>query len=124
MAEDLQEKYRSDISIKDYANKLYIDPKYGYEEPKSTVTYSIFSSKWDIEEVSEDNIIRIIHRESGDSISLAFNSLYDKLMFVKNIYSSLPIKQTGKGINLEGFANMHLKPKEEKILEKIFKNYS
>ena len=124
MAEMLREKYRSNISIKDYANKLYIDPKYGYEEPKSLVTYSIFSSKWDIEEEDEDNIIRIVHRESGDSISLAFNSLYDKLMFVKNIYSSQPVKQVGKGLNLENLANMHIKPKEDTILERIFKNYS
>ena len=124
MTESMLENYRSHISIKDYANKLYIDPNYGYEEPKSAVTYSIFSSKWNIEEMSEDNIIRIIHRDSGDSISLAFNSPSDKLMFLKNIYSSQPIKQTGKGINLEDFANMHVKPKEEKILEKIFKNYS
>ena len=37
MTEDVQENYRSDISIKDYANKLYIDPQYGYDEPKSKI---------------------------------------------------------------------------------------
>ena len=124
MSENLRENYKSNISIKNYANKLYVDPNYGYEEPKASITYSIFSSQWDLEEVGEDNIIRIIHRGSGDSISLAFNSLFDKIMFVKNIYSSQPIKQIGKGLNLENLANMHLKPMEETIFNKALKNYS
>jgi hypothetical protein len=117
-------QYQSDISLKDFHNKLYVDPNYGYEEPKAVINFAVFSSKWDIEEQSEDNIIRIIHRESGDSISLAFKTLFDKIMFVKNIYSSQPIKQVGKGLNIEEMANMHIKPKEDKFIKKVFRSYN
>ena len=104
--------YTSDkISIGEFSNKVYEDPFYKIPLAKAAVNYSIFSSKWDIEEVKEDNILRIIHRDSGDSISLSFNALKDKIEFVKNIYASQPVKQVGKGIDLEKFANRNIKPK-------------
>jgi hypothetical protein len=117
-------QYQSNISIKNFENKLYVDPLYGYEEPKAVINFAVFSSKWDLEELAEDNIIRIIHRDSGDSISLAFKSLFDKIMFVKNIYSSQPIKQVGKGLDIEDMANMHIKPKEDKLIKKVFGAYN
>ncbi len=122
MLNDQFKNYRSNISIKSFENKLYIDPQYGAEESRSTINYAIFSSKWDIEEIGEDNQIKIIHRESGDSITLAFNSRYDKIQFVKNIYASRPIKQIGRGMNLEQYANLHLKPKLESFVDKVLKN--
>ncbi len=109
----------SSVNISKYSGKLYVDPVYGKELPKVKIHYAIFSSKWDIEEVEEDNILRIIHHDSGDSISISFENIMDRVEFVKNIYASKPVKQIGKGMNLEQFANLNLKPREENILDKL-----
>ena len=100
--------YKSDISIREYCYKLYVDPQYGEEQTPSVINYAILSNKWLIEDVSEDNTIKIIHKQTGDSISLSFNSFKDKLAFASNIYSSGTISQVGKGHNIENLANMHL----------------
>jgi hypothetical protein len=122
-----EKNFKSKISISQYANKIYEDPLYRIPLPKAAVNYSIFSSKWDIEEINEDNILKIIHRDSGDSISLSFNSLKDKIEFVKNIYASQPVKQIGKGINLENLANRNIKPKYDNyfnsVLKKLISNF-
>ncbi|HSD63332.1 MAG TPA: hypothetical protein VLB50_06015 [Ignavibacteriaceae bacterium] len=107
------------ISLTKYAGKIYVDPIYGKEQPSVKINYAIFSSKWDIEEIEEDNILRIIHRDSGDSISLSFSNIMDRIEFVKNIYASGYVKQIGKGMNLEQFANLNLKPRQENIIDKI-----
>lgn len=104
-----------------YSGKLYIDPEYGVEKPSVTLNYAVFSSKWDIEEVEEDNILKIIHRDTGDSISLSFDNIMERIEFVKNIYASRPVKQVGKGMNLESYANLNLKPQPDTLLDKIRK---
>ncbi|HKB85179.1 MAG TPA: hypothetical protein VKD08_03335 [Ignavibacteriaceae bacterium] len=111
--------YSSSINISKYSGKLYVDPEYGKELPKVKINYAIFSSKWDIEEVAEDNILRIVHHESGDSISISFDNIMDRIEFVKNIYASKPVKQIGKGMNLEQYANLNLKPREKSIFDKL-----
>ncbi len=112
-------EYCSSINISKYSGKLYVDPVYGKELPKVKIQYAIFSSQWDIEEVAEDNILRIIHHDTGDSISISFDNIMDRIEFVKNIYSSKPVKQIGKGMNLEQYANLNLKPREENLFDKI-----
>jgi hypothetical protein len=112
---------KSKISISQYANKIYIDPFYGIPMPKAAVNYSIFSSRWDIEEVNEDNILKIIHRESGDSISLSFNTYEDKIEFVKNIYANKTIKQIGTNNRLEKLANRNIKPQKDNYLNSVLK---
>ena len=109
----------SSINISKYSGKLYVDPVYGKELPRVKINYAIFSSKWDIEEIDEDNMLRIIHHDSGDSISIAFENIMDRIEFVKNIYASMPVKQIGKGMNLEQFANLNIKPREENLFDKI-----
>jgi len=113
-------RYKSKISISQFAGKLYIDPVYGIEQPSVKINYTIFSSKCDIEELPEDNSLRIIHRGSGDSILLSFNTLKDRINFAKSIYASKPVKQRGQGMDLEGYANIHLKPVKETFLGKLF----
>lgn len=103
-------RYKSNIDISSYAGKLYADPEYGKEKPNIKINYAVFSSKWDIEEIAEDNILKIIHRDSGDSLSISFDNLIDRINFAKNIYASKPVKQIGKGMDLESFANMNIKP--------------
>jgi hypothetical protein len=100
--------YKSDISIREYRYKLYVDPQYGDEQNASLVNYAVLSNNWYIEDVREDHTIKIIHKQTGDSIRLSFNSFKDKMAFAANIYSSNPIKQIGKGHDLENLANMHL----------------
>jgi hypothetical protein len=114
-----EELYKSNVSLKTYKNKLYIDPQYGLDHNISSVNYAVFSSGWDIEDVREDYIVKIIHRTSGDTISLSFASLKDKINFVKNIYAARPIKQIGNGMELEKLANSHIKPSESKTLTGI-----
>ncbi len=113
-------RYKSKVSISQYAGKLYIDPVYGIEQTLMKINYAVFSSRWNIEELPEDNILKIIHRDSGDSILLAFNSLKDRINFTKLIYASRAVKQVGKGMNLEDYANLHVKPKKETLIDKIF----
>lgn len=113
-------RYKSKISISEFEGKLYIDPVYGIDQPSMKIDYAIFSSEWDIEEIPEDYGLKIIHRDTGDSILLSFSSLKDRINFAKLIYTSKPVKQRGKGMNLEEYANMHLKPQKEHFLEKIF----
>jgi len=117
----LEEKLNKEISISNYANKVYEDPFYRVPLAKAAVNYSVFSSKWDIEEVNEDNILKIIHRDSGDNISLSFNTLKDKIEFVKNIYASQHVNQVGKGIDLEKLANRNIKPKTDSNLNTVVK---
>ncbi len=114
-----ENEYCSSININKYSGKLYIDPVYGKELPRVKIHYAIFSSKWDIEEVEEDNILRLIHHDSGDSISISFDNIMDRIEFVKNIYASKPVRQIGKGMNLEQYANLNLKPREENLFDKI-----
>ena len=114
-----EELYKSNVSLNTYKNKLYIDPQYGLDQHSSSVNYAVFSSEWDIEDVREDYIIKIIHRTSGDTISLSFTTLKDKLNFVKNIYAARPIKQIGNGMELEKLANSHIKPSASKTLTGI-----
>jgi hypothetical protein len=116
MQTEIIDNYKSDISLEGYSNKLYIDPQYGEYQPQATINYVVFSSKWDIEDVGEDNILRIIHRDSGDSISLSFKSFKDKVEFTKGIYANHPVKQLGQGLNLEVYANKNLKPKAENMI--------
>ena len=78
-----EEKENKEISISHYAYKVYEDPLFGIPLAKAAVNYSVFLGKWNIEEVNEDNILKIIQRESRDSISLSFNTLKDKIEFVK-----------------------------------------
>ncbi len=101
------DKNKTDISLKEYENKLYIDPQYGNEHFSSTINYAVFTSKWNIEDVKEDHGVKIVH-PNGDSIVLSFNTFKDKLAFVQNIYSSQHIVQTGKGHDLESLANLNL----------------
>ncbi len=114
-----EDLYKSSVNLNTYKNKLYIDPQYGLDHHSSSVSYAVFSSEWDIEDVREDYIVKIIHRASGDTISLSFNTLKDKINFVKNIYAARPIKQIGNGMELEKMANSHLKPSESKSLTSI-----
>ncbi len=114
-----RDEYSSSISINKYSGKLYVDPVYGKELPKVKIQYAIFSSKWDIEEIAEDNILRIIHHDSGDSISISFENIMDRIEFVKNIYASKPVKQIGKGMNLEKYANLNIKPREANLFDKL-----
>jgi hypothetical protein len=87
--------------------------------PQAKINYAVFSSNWDIEEIEEDNILRIIHRNTGDSISLSFSNIIDRIEFVKNIYASKPVRQVGSGMNLEKYANLNLKPRPDSIFNKI-----
>jgi hypothetical protein len=113
------ENYKSNISLRGFHNKLYVDPQYGLEHHSSVINYAVFSNEWDIEDVNEDYTIKIIHRSSGDTISLSFNSLRDKINFVTNIYAAKPIRQVDKGMDLEKLANNHLKPSVNNPLNNI-----
>lgn len=116
-----EENYKTglNINLKKYAGKLYVDPVYGKDQPHMEINYAIFSSKWDIEEIEEDNILKIIHRDSGDSISLSFSNIINRFEFVKNIYANGYVRQVGRGMNLEQFANLNLKPKQDNLIDKI-----
>ncbi len=111
-----EELYKSNVNLNTFKNKLYIDPQYGLDHHSSSVNYAVFSSEWDIEDVREDYTVKIIHRTSGDTISLSFSTLRDKINFVTNIYAARPIKQIGNGMELEKLANSHLKPSESKSI--------
>jgi hypothetical protein len=99
---------RSDISIGEFANKLYIDNQYGELQPRSIINYASLTGRWDIENINEDNSIKIIHRDTGNNIVLSFNSFGDKITFIKSIYSEKPLKQAGVGFNLEMLANSNV----------------
>jgi hypothetical protein len=116
---EIEEMYKSNINLKGFNNKLYVDPQFGFDHHSSNVNYSVFSNEWDIEDIAEDHTLKIIHRQTGDTISLSFNSLRDKINFVKKIYAARPIKQIGKGMELEKYANAHLKPSDRKSLTSI-----
>ena len=121
MSNDIMSQNKSSISINDFANKLYIDPKYGMYQPRATLNYSVFRGKWEIEDSKEDNSVRLINVESGDSLFLSFNSLKDKIEFVKGIYTEYPIKQVGSGMNLENLANDNVKPKFGSYVDNLLK---
>jgi hypothetical protein len=116
MQTEIIDNYKSNVNLNSYSNKLYIDPQYGEYQSQATINYAVFSSKWDIEDIKEDNILRIIHRESGDSISLSFKSFKDKVEFAKGIYTNNRVNQIGQGLNLEDLANSKLKPKPETLI--------
>ncbi len=111
--------YKSNVNLNRYKNKLYVDPHYGLDHQISEVNYAVFSGDWEIEDVREEYVVKMIHKPSGDGISLSFNSLKDKINFVKNIYTARPIKQIGNGMELEKLANSHLKPAPPRSLSGI-----
>lgn len=114
-----EEIYKSSVNLNRYKDKLYVDPQYGLDHHSSSLNYTVFSGEWDIEDVREEYVVKMIHRTSGDTISLSFNSLKDKINFIKNIYAAKPIKQVGNGMELEKLANGHLKPSTSKTLSGI-----
>ncbi len=114
------ERNTTDISIKEYKNKLYVDPQYGAEQFSATVNYAVFTNRWNIEDLKEDYSIKIIHPGSGDCIILSFNTFKDKLAFIQNIYSSQYIKQIGTGHDLESLANLNLLYAEKNSREENF----
>jgi hypothetical protein len=111
-----EEMYKSNVSLNRYKDKLYVDPQYGLDHHSSSVNYAVFSGEWDIEDVREEYVVKMIHRTSGDTVSLSFASLKDKLNFTKNIYAAKPIKQVGNGMELEKLANSNIKPAASKSL--------
>lgn len=114
-----EEIYKSNVSLNRYKDKLYVDPQYGLDHHSASISYAVFSGEWDIEDVREEYVVKMIHRTSGDTVSLSFNSLKDKINFTKNIYAAKPIKQVGNGMELEKLANSHLKPSTSKTLSGI-----
>jgi hypothetical protein len=114
-----EEMYKSNVSLNRYKDKLYVDPQYGLDHHSSSVSYAVFSGEWDIEDIREEYVVKMIHRTSGDTVSLSFNTLKDKINFTKNIYAVKPIKQVGNGMELEKLANSHLKPSPSRTLSGI-----
>jgi len=101
----IENEYKSNIDLQEFDGKLYIDPLYGEFKPKSVVNYSTLTGKWDIEDVSEENGIKIIQRETGDNIVLSFDSYADKVAFAKILYPIKPVEQIGPGFNLKMYIN-------------------
>src|SRR3970040_138983 len=93
-------KIKSDIDLREYANKLYIDPQYGGSNENSVINYAALSGKWDIEDVREDNSLLLTHRATGDNIIFSFKSFADKVAFAKILYPDKPVRQIGVGFNL------------------------
>lgn len=99
---------KSDIDLQEFANKLYVDPLYSKTEERSAVNYATLSGRWDIEDVKEENSLKIIHRASGDSIVISFDSFTDKVRFARMLYSGEPLRQIGVGFNLERYINRNI----------------
>jgi hypothetical protein len=121
MLKQFTEEYKSDISLDLFANKLYIDPQYGNFQPKATINYSVLKGKWEIEDVREDNSIKLINKDSADHIILSFNSLKDKVDFLKGIYAEHPVKQVGNGMKLQELANSNLRPRIENYIDNLIR---
>jgi hypothetical protein len=101
-------KPKSEIDIHEFANKLYVDPQYAKPKELTSINYATLQGKWDIEDVSEDNSIKIIQRSTGDNIVLSFNSFADKVAFANMLYSVDPLRQIGGGFNLEKYINKNI----------------
>ena len=101
----LKETNKSNISLREYANKLYVDNQYSELQNQSMLNFVSLTGKWDIEDIGEDYSIKIIQRDTGNYILLSFNSFMDKVTFLKSIYTDKPVKQVGVGFGLEMLAN-------------------
>lgn len=104
------EQHESNVDISALNGKIFVDPMYEEEEARARINYAVFSSEWDIGEPEEQNTLKIIHRNSNDSITLGFASRNDKIRFANVIYASQKVKQVGPGMNLEVLANQRIKP--------------
>jgi hypothetical protein len=102
---NIENGYKNNIDLQDFNGKLYIDPEYGEFKPRSVINHAILIGKWNIEDLREDNGIKIIQRETGYNIVLSFESFADKVAFAKILYSSKPVRQIGSGFNLEMYIN-------------------
>lgn len=119
--------------IKKYDGKLYVDEKYGHEEPTFPLNFCILTGNWAYELDKDDDYayIKFISFNGGHTLELAFSSIIARNNFTKEITSSKPIKQLSAGIDIEKYANARGR-KEKRfhigigiamglILSKIFK---
>jgi hypothetical protein len=90
---------------------VFSDPLHSREK-RSIVNYTIFSGKWEFENVddlddteSENCAVKFSPVKDGSKVTIAFKSLKDRVEFMDSIYSDSEMKQIGGGINLEKFAN-------------------
>jgi len=93
--------------IKKYDGKLYVDEKYGHEEPTFPLNFCILQGDWayELDQDNDYSYIKFISFGGGHTLELAFSSLMARNNFTKEITSPRPIKQLSSGIDIEKYAN-------------------
>lgn len=96
------EFYKSDyVDISKYNGKIYVDPEFGVNEPKSNIDYVLLNGIWEIDSYVENKdefIVKLIDGKSGQSIEFSFDTISDKINFINKIYSNKPVKQINSGL--------------------------
>lgn len=116
------DSYKSDINIKKYNRKLYIDPIFSKHLPEIKSVYSVLNGKWiisnDIDDIG-NHIVVLTDDISGQSIKLAFPDVVNKMRFLNELNVSHKVKQINDGINMESIVNKNVIYPEKNIKTEI-----
>lgn len=90
---------------------IFNDPLHS-RESRSVVNYTTFRGRWEFENVDKIDesdprkcAVKFTPIKDGSYLTIAFNSVKDRLEFMNSLYSDSELKQLGGGMNLERFAN-------------------
>lgn len=112
--------YKSDVSISEFKNKLYVDPIYSKELPVAVSTYCFMNGDWLVDEDLDDlgmPILKFTDNKSGQYIKICFINQANKLKFLSEMYTAKPVLQQFPGMNIEDVINENvLYPKKKHFM--------
>lgn len=111
------------VNLKEFNNKLYDDPYFGQEMPVASTVYSVLQGDWlideEIDEFTQNPVIKLIDNKSGQSIRIAFPDQINKLRFLNEMNVSQEIKQENSGMRIDNVVNQNVLYPQKKTLVKI-----
>lgn len=112
-----------DVNLKEFNNKLYDDPYFGQEMSIASTVYSVLTGDWlideEIDEFTQNPVIKLIDNKSGQSIRIAFPDHTNKLRFLNEMNTSQEIKQENSGMRIDNIVNQNVLYPKKKFLTKI-----
>lgn len=90
---------------------VFNDPLHS-KESRSVVNFTTFRGRWEFENIDKFDdsdprkcAVKFTPVKDGSHLTIAFNSVNDRLEFMNSLYSDSELRQLGGGMNLERFAN-------------------
>ena len=111
------------VSLKDFKDKLYEDEVFGKEVSVAETTYSVLNGDWsideDVDEYTQNPVVIFTDNKSGQSIRIAFTDHTNKLKFLNEMHVATEVKQENPGMDISGVVNRNALYPKKKALVKV-----